>query len=366
MSEGPVATVDLRAISANLERVRRRLRPATAVLAAVKANAYGHGAVPVARHLERGGVDWFGVATPSEALELRAGGVGGNILVFSPVYGRLPELVEADVTLTIASRASFDALMAADLPRPARVHLKVDTGMARLGAEPTEALELAVAIARRTDMHLEGIWTHFACADDPSDPANAAQLEAFERFQETVERRGIRPELAHAANSAAALTLPTAGFDMVRPGIALYGYHAAPALDRHEPGLRPALTLRAPVTHVKRIAAGTPVSYGHAWRAPRDTTLATVRCGYADGYPRLLSNRGSARLGSTTAPVAGRVCMDQLLLDAGDHEVAVGDLVVLFGPNGPTAHDLAGATGTVPYEILTSIAPRVAREYVQE
>ena len=366
MPEGPVATVDLGAISANLACVRRRLPPDVAVLAAVKANAYGHGATSVARHLERDGVAWFGVATPAEALELRAGGIEARILVFSPVYHRLAELVEAGIALTVSSRSSFDALMAASLPRRARVHLKVDTGMARLGAAPAEALELAIAVARRKEVRLEAVWTHFACADVPDDPANAAQLAAFGAFREALERRGVQPELVHAANSAAALTLPVAAFDLVRPGIALYGYHAAPALDRYEPGLRPAMTLHAPVTHVKRIPVGTPVSYGHSWRAPRDTTLATVRCGYADGYPRLLSNLGSARLGAATAAVAGRVCMDQVLLDVGDADVAIGDLAMLLGPAGPTARDLAAATGTVPYEILTSIAARVEREYVRD
>ena len=336
----------------------------TQVLAAVKANGYGHGAVPVARHLSREGVTWFGVATPTEALELRSGGIEARILLFGPTLERLPELVDADVALTVAGGESLDALLAADLPRAARVHLKVDTGMARLGATPTEALALAMAVARAPGLVLEAVWTHFACADQLAHPANAAQLEAFRGFLDMLERRGLAPELVHASNSAATLTLPEAAFDLVRPGIALYGYHAGPELAVVEPGLRPAMTMAAPGTHVKRIARGTAVSYGHAWSAPRDTTLATVRCGYADGYARALSNGAPARVGAATVQVAGRVCMDQLLLDVGDLEVAVGDMTHLFGPAGPTADDLALAIGTIPYEILTSVAPRVQRTYV--
>ena len=363
MPEGPIATVDLAAITHNLGRVRARLSGPTRVLAAVKANAYGHGSVPVARHLAAQGVTWFGVATPTEALELRSAGIEGDILIFSPVYDRLPELVAADVALTVAGPPSLDALVRADLPSPARVHLKIDTGMARLGGPPSEALELALAAERERNVRLEGVWTHFARADEPTEDSTRAQLERFRDAIDRLSRHGVEARVVHAANSAACFTLPEAAFDLIRPGIALYGYHASPALSEWEPDLVPALTLSAPVTFVKRVAAGTAVSYGHTWTAASDTTVATVRCGYADGYPRLLSNRAEARWNGQRLPVVGRVCMDQLLIDAGDRAVQVGDMIDLFGPMGPTADDLARAIGTISYELLTALAPRVERSY---
>lgn len=365
MPEGPIATVDLAAIAHNLRRVRAHVPERTQILAAVKANAYGHGAADVARHLTELGVAWFGVATPSEALSLREGGVAARILIFSPVYERLAELAAADVAFTIAGRPSLDALLGADLPTPANVHVKIDTGMARLGGSATETLELAQAIDRAPNLNVEGVWTHFARSDEPEHPATSDQLERFQTALELLSRHGVKPPLVHAANSAACFTQPTAAFDLVRPGIALYGYHSAPALDRWETELVPALTLSAPVTFAKRIAAGTPVLYGHQWTAAVDTCIATVRCGYADGYPRLLSNRGRVRFGEHILPVVGRVCMDQLLVDAGDHEIGPGDHVEMFGPRGPTADDLADKIDTVSYELLTSLAPRVQRVYVK-
>lgn len=364
MLEGPIATVDLAAIEHNLGRIRAHSDPAAGVMAAVKANGYGHGAVRVAKHLEGLAVSWFGVATPAEALELRDAGIGGSILVFSPVYTRLAQLVAAGVALTIAGPESLMALERADLPSRPSVHLKVDTGMGRLGLPPAEAIELALAVDRSPAVTLRGVWTHFARADEPELDTSQTQLESFRAFLAELERHGVQPELMHAANSAAAIAVPGSAFDLVRPGIALYGYHSGRELGVIEPGLIPALTLAAPVTFVKRVARGTAVSYGHNWSADRDTTIATVRCGYADGYPRSLSNIGRVRMHGRLAPVVGRVCMDQLFIDVGDMAVRVGDVVELFGPAGPTADDLAHAIGTISYELLTSLAPRVARRYV--
>ncbi len=365
MLPGPVATVDLDALGHNLERVRGYLAPGTRVLAAVKANAYGHGAVPVARQLERLGVAHFGVATPQEALELREGGVEGTVLCFSPVLERslVRRLAEANVALTVADHASLDALRAADAPEVLRLHLKVDTGMGRLGLEWADAAGLAVAVERETRMALAGVWTHFARSDEADRSATLEQIEAFEAFLEALRRHGITPPLRHAANSGGIIAFPDSHYDMVRPGIALYGYHSSDVVGMLERELRPVMTLQAPVTFVKRVKAGRTVSYGGAWRARGPATVATVRIGYADGYPRQLSRRGQVHLVGATLPLAGGVCMDQIMVDAGDLDVLPGDVATLWGPPGPDAETLAREAGTISYELLVRVSPRVERRY---
>jgi alanine racemase len=359
----PVANIDLTALRHNLELLRARLAPDCQTMAAVKADAYGHGALPVARALEAAGVEWFGVATPAEALELRAGGVGARILLLGPALAGIAELVDAEVDLTVADESSVAAIRCSGAPGRARVHLKVDTGMGRLGKPPAGALALARELAGDSRFELVAVWTHFAAADEADRSFTEAQLEAFAGLLDELERSSLRPPIAHAANSAGLLAYPESHFQLVRPGIALYGYSPSEALRALEPGLRPVMTLSAPVTFVKRVAAGTPVSYGASWRAPAETTVATVRFGYADGYPRILANRGWAMLAGRGVPVAGRICMDQLMIDVGDLEVAPGDRVTLFGPGGPTAEDLGSLASTVSYEILTSVSARVARSY---
>lgn len=356
------ATIRLADLAHNLGRVRRRLRPETRVLAAVKANAYGHGSVAVARFLERQGVTWFGVATAEEALELRSGGVGADILVLTPVYRQIEALADYGVSLTLADAHGLEALERSRARR-ARAHLKVDTGMGRLGLTGKDALALARRAARSGAV-LDGAWTHFAASDDEKRGYTLGQLEAFGTFLEGLRREGIEVPLVHAANSAAIFAYPEAEFDLVRPGIALYGYHSSPAIAALEPELRPALTLEAPVIFVKRVAAGTSVSYSGLWHAPRDTTVATLRIGYGDGYPRLLTGRAEVLLHGERRPVAGRICMDQLMVDAGDLPVAVGDTATLFGPGPLDAEVLGGRIGTISYELLTSLAPRVERVYL--
>jgi alanine racemase len=360
------AVVRLAALERNLERIRARLARGVRVLAPVKANAYGHGAVRVARHLEGTGVDWFGVATAEEALELRSGGVTGRILLFGPSTGGYERLLEADVTPSVTGEHSLEEVRRAAkaVRRGTRVHLKVDTGMGRLGGGPDASVALARTVDAAPELELEGVWTHFASADD-DDPSHArAQIARFEETLTLLEGDGIRPAIRHAANSPATLALPEAHYDLVRPGIALYGYHSSDATVALEPALEPILTLSAPVTFVKRVRPGTTVSYGAEWRAERETTIATVRIGYADGYPRGLSGRGVAVVNGARVPVAGRVCMDQIMLDVGDVSVTVGDEAVLFGPEGPTAEDLGRACGTISYEVLVRLGSRVAREYV--
>lgn len=361
----PTALIDLAALHHNLMQLRGRLGPGTAILAPVKANAYGHGAVAVASALARLGVSWFGVATSAEALALREAGITGNILLFIPAYDGVATLLDHDIALTIADEASLAALTAQRRPgQRARVHLKVDTGMGRLGLVAEAAVALAERLARTPGLDLEGLWTHFACADEAERRFTELQLARFQEVVQGLARRGITVPLRHAANSSALLAYPEAHFDLVRPGIALYGYHASPVTEPLLPDLKPVMTLTAPVVFVKPLKAGQSVSYGATWHAPQDTTIATVRLGYADGYPRALGNRATARVHGTLCPIVGRVCMDQLMIDVGALEVSVGDTVTLFGPEGPTAEDLARLVGTIAYELLTRIGERVTRRYL--
>ena len=357
----PTATVSLEALRHNVERVRTHVKPETKLLAAVKANAYGHGAVRVAHHLAACGVSHFGVATAGEALELRAGGVTAPILVFSPVYKNIPELVDYGIALTVADAHGLEVIKSSGV-KGARVHLKVDTGMGRLGLEWREAVKLAQAIDA-SGLELDGVWTHFAASDDADKSFTEGQLETFHLFLKGLRSNGIEPGTVHAANSAGIFAFPESHFDMVRPGIALYGYHSSEIIAGLESNLQPALTLSAPVTFVKRVKAGTPISYSGLWRAPHDTTVATVRIGYADGYPRLLTNKGEVGFKGDLKPVAGRVCMDQLMVDVGDADVIVGDLVTLFGSGGLDAETLAQRMGTISYDLLVSLSARVERVY---
>ncbi|MDF1523196.1 MAG: alanine racemase [Trueperaceae bacterium] len=379
--DAPHATVDLTALAANVAALRARTAPGTRLMAAVKADAYGHGVARTAPALVAAGVDAFGVAEAAEALDLRALGVSADVLVFAPVRAGIAELAAADVALTVADAASLAAIERAAPPRPARVHLKVDTGMGRLGAsvvgadgrsDPAgvrAALALAAAVDRSRHAVLEGVWTHLACADDANaaEPGSVtgAQVTAFEVVVEALARAGLRPATVHAANSAATIARPDAHFDLVRPGIAVYGQPPSAHVAALAPDLRPALTLDAPITFVKRVAAGTPIGYGATWRAPRATTVATVRLGYADGFPRALSSRGRAVVGERSAVVAGRVCMDQVMLDLGPHgDARVGDRAVFVGGAGPTAVEVAEAAGSFVYELLTRLGPRIVRRYV--
>lgn len=365
LSGVPRAIVSLEALSHNVGVLRSRLQPGTAILAPVKADAYGHGAVQVAKHLETLGVAWFGVATAQEALELRAGGVTGDILVFIPVYDGLEPLLEQGVTVSVADTQSAEAVVRA-AGQKAKVHLKVDTGMGRLGEGTAGTLATARLLDRTPNIDLEGLWTHFACADEPDRSYTERQLKRFHDAVTALAREGVEVPLKHTANSAATVAYPESHFDLVRPGIALYGYSSSPHSAALAPELTPVMTLTAPVTFVKRVQKGECVSYGALWTAPQATTVATVRFGYADGYPRALSTCSAAqvRLHGELCPVVGRVCMDQFMVEVGTLDVQVGDRALVFGPAGPTAEALGTAAGTISYELLVRLGPRVARKYV--
>jgi alanine racemase len=359
----PQALINLATLSQNLAVIRSYLQPSTSILVAIKANAYGHGATKVGQHFERLGVNWFGVATANEALELRKS-VNANTLIFSPVYKNITELVDYEIALTVADEHSLETIKQADVEKKIRVHLKVDTGMGRLGLPWKEAANLAKKLVATKNVELEGVWTHFAASDDKDKTFTLEQLEKFQNFLGALKHEGIEPKLIHAANSAGTLAFPESHFDLVRPGIAVYGYHSSPVTQERESRLTPAMTLTAPITFIKKVKSGTPISYSGMWKASKDTTIATLRIGYADGYPRLLTNKGEVWLHNQLRPVAGRVCMDQIMIDAGDSDVQIGERVTLFGPEGIDAETLGNKYGTISYDVLTGIAPRVERVYV--
>lgn len=365
-----VATTRLDHIRANLDAIRARVGERL-VLAAVKANAYGHGAVEVARMIERtGAADQLGVATVSEGLELRAAGVALPILKLSVARGdEVSAAVEAGLTLCVSEEASIAEAGAAarQFGTTARVHLKVDTGMRRIGCEPDQAPALAAMIDATSGVELEGLFSHLPISDSPrGEDFTRAQIDLFRRTAERVEAvHG--PVVKHLANSGGVLGYPDAWLDLVRPGILIYGAYPDPEAARTVPVV-PGLEWRSRVTFAKQVRAGETVGYGRTWTAPEDTWIATVPVGYGDGYSRLLSNHGRMLVGGRSYPIVGRVCMDQTMVDLGaTTDVAVGEEVVLVGRSGAeeiTTSEIAEAMGTIPYEVTCLITGRVAREYV--
>ena len=367
-----LAETDLDAIRANLDAVRARVG-GRQVLAAVKADAYGHGAVEVGRMIERtGAADWLGVATVGEGLELREAGVTLPILKLSVARGpaEVEAAVRADITLVVIDDASVDetAAAAVRVGRMASVHLKVDTGMRRIGCEPADAPRLAERVDAVPQLTLGGVLSHLPISDSPAgEEFTRAQIALFAHTVAEIEAtRGPVP-LRHLANSGAILGHPDSWFDLVRPGIMIYGSFPDPQAPRTV-ALRPALRWTSAVSFVKRVRAGETVSYGRTWTAPRDTWIATVPVGYGDGCSRLLSNRGRMLVGGRPYPIVGRVCMDQTMLDLGpETTVRIGDEVVLIGAGGQediTVAEVAGLMGTIPYEVTCLINRRVGRRWV--
>ncbi|MDQ1446718.1 MAG: alanine racemase [Acidimicrobiaceae bacterium] len=365
------AEVDLDAVRHNAGVLAQAAHPAE-LCAVVKANGYGLGAEAVAGAALAGGATRLAVALVDEGVALREAGVEGPILLLSePPPEAMADAVAHHLTPTLYTAAGVDAAAAAvGHRRPIDVELKVDTGMHRVGAALDHAVAVAESIHGAPGLRLAGLWTHLAVADEPANPYTAMQLERFEQARDRLARAGIVPDHVHAANSAGAVAHPAARYDMVRCGIALYGYDPSPAL-AGVVDLRPALTLRARVSHVKELDAGERMSYGLRYAAPERTVIATVPLGYADGVPRRLFDVGVPVLvGGGRRPIAGAVTMDQLLVDCGPGaDVAVGDDVVLIGRQGTeaiTADEWAAALGTINYEVLCGIGPRVPRVYVGE
>jgi alanine racemase len=372
MTYRPVwAEVDLDAVRANV-RTLADVATTAALMAVVKADGYGHGAVPVARAALDAGASWLGVALVEEGAELRAAGIDAPILVLSePPPDAAPAVVELGLTPVAYTPVGIEALAKAvahgDRSAPLPVHLKVDTGMHRVGCNVDDAYALAESIAARDELRLEGVLTHLAVADEPDNPYTERQLDRFEELLAALRQGGVAFDMVHAANSAGLFAFgDRARFDLVRCGIAVYGVPPAPRLAGRVP-LRPAMTFKARVSHVKTLPAGARLSYGLRYTMPHDGRVATVPVGYADGVPRALSALGGEVIvRGRRHPIAGTVTMDQLMVDVGDAPVEVGDEVVLLGRDGNaevTADEWAERLGTINYEIVCSIGRRVPRRY---
>lgn len=359
--------MDLAAIEHNVARLTRHAAPA-AVMAVVKAGGYGHGAVEPARAALSGGATWLGVVHVREALQLRAAGIEAPVLCLMAVGTDDHEAaIGAGVDLSAGSVEMVRRIAAAAsrAGRAARVHLKADTGLSRGGALPAQwqaVVDAALEVPDRVSV--TGLWSHFASADDPGNPSILSQLAVFRDAVDIAEKAGISPEVRHLANTAAAIDVPDARFDLVRIGGGVFGLSTLPG--GAPSWLTPAMTLRAKLIQVKRVPAGTGVSYNHRYVTPKETTLGLVPLGYADGVPRGGANRRLAFARGRRWTIAGTVCMDQLVVDFGDEDVTAGEEVVLFGPGRdgePTAQEWGEELGTISYELVTGIGPRVPRTY---
>ena len=360
--------VDLDALTHNLHVLRAHA--GVPVMAIVKANAYGHGLVPVGLHLQAQGAERLGVAFLEEGVALRRAGVTVPILVMGGIFGpQAAALIGHDLEITVSSLDKLRQVEAAaeSLGRRAAVHLKIDTGMERVGVHSYHAGPFVEAAVASRWCEVRGVYSHLASADDPASPATARQLERFLDACAHFGRIGAPMPLRHLANSGGVLHFPDTRLDLVRPGIALYGVLPDPA-SRSPVALRPALSLRSQVVYFKVVPAGQPVSYGGMWAPAVDTRVVTIPIGYGDGYPRALSGRGEILLRGRRRPIVGRICMDQFMVDLGPDGTAYNeDEAVLIGTQGDEAircEDVAAAAGTIPYEILVNLNTRIPRDYV--
>lgn len=363
------AVIDLGAIRGNVTALRRHAAPAD-LMAVVKADGYGHGLVPAARAAQAGGASWLGVVSVGEALALRRAGLGGPVLCLMSVPGgQHEEAIRQDVDLAAGSEGMVAEIAAAAqrAGRPARVHLKADTGMARGGATAQQWPGLVAAALRAQAagwLLVAGLWSHLACADIPGHPSIEKQITAFGEAVARAERAGVRPEVRHLANTPATLTLPPARLDLVRTGGGIYGLSTLPG--GPPSWLRPAMTVRTRLAGVKRVPGGTGVSYGLRYVTAGPATLGLVPVGYAEGVPRGADGRVRVQVRGKRWPISGTVCMDQFMVDFGDEPVTEGDEVVLLGPGDqdePTPQDWADALGTISYEIVTRFGAAIPRTY---
>ena len=353
----------------NVAQVRQRLRSSCEILAVVKADAYGHGAVAISQALVQLGIPRLGVATLQEGVALREGGIRVPILVMGALFAnQFPDMIAHRLTPVVYDRDTVTGLAECvrSKTEPYPVHVKVDTGMGRLGLSPEEVLSVLQSPLFKGPLRIEGLMTHLADADSQDSSYTKTQITMFSSVISQLEAAGLRIPLVHAANSAAILCHPFAHFTVVRPGIMLYGYHTV-RLGAGAPELKPILTLTTTVVQVRRVAPGESVSYNRTFIASRPSRIAVLPIGYADGYSRALSNRGAVLIDGCRAPVVGRVCMDMTMVDVTDiPSVKPGHEVVLIGRQGSlqiTAADLASWLGTVAYEVLCAIGPRVIRRY---
>ena len=359
--------VDLDALRWNFRQIREKIGPEVRVLSVVKADAYGHGAREVARALAAAGSESFGVATLEEGVELRAAGIRSPILVLAGVYPeQLGEFIQHRLTPAICETEAFKQLEKEARRRGVTLnfHLKVDTGMGRIGLPSAEVERWLPEMGQIESLKLEGLFSHFSHAESVEGSYTQSQLKAFQSVLKRLRSAGYNPPWVHLANSAAVITLPSAHFTMVRPGLMLYGAYPSPVM-ASQVALKPVLSWRTRVLQLKRVPEGSSISYGQIFVTQRESSIATLPVGYADGYPRLLSNRGEVLIRGQRAPVAGRICMDLTMVDVTDiRGVEQGDEVVLLGAQGKaaiSADEMARWAETISYEIFTSISDRVPR-----
>lgn len=374
------AEIDLDAFRNNLNEIRRILNPGTAIMAVVKADAYGHGEQMIAREAVAGGAAFLAVARMNEAIKLRERGIDAPILLFDDsVSENTGRYIELDVRPTISSfnEALKFSKSAAESGKKLKVHIKIDTGMGRLGfladslASGYENNPLAGEIKKITELpfiEVEGVYSHFANADTRDKTHAERQLDIFLKLKKELEKTVPGKIIFHMANSAGIMELPDSHLDMVRPGIILYGMYPSNEVDRGKINLRPVMSLKSKIIHIKKVDAGFKVSYGSTFTTDRETVIATIPAGYADGICRQLSSKGEMLVRGKRAKILGRVCMDLTMIDVTNIEgVTLNDEVVIIGSQGAdtiTADDIADKTGTISYEVLTSIAPRVPRKFI--
>ncbi len=364
------AEIDLKAIHYNLHRIREAAAPAS-VMAVVKANAYGHGVYEITKACMQEGVEHLGVATLDEALEIRRDGVAVPILVLGPLDPEYAQTaIDWNLRITVFNVTLERALSDAAIKsyKSAYIHIKIDTGMGRLGFPPNqETVEQIVQISRMPGIKLEGIFTHFASADEVDKSKTLRQLELFNHLTAELEKQGVTFPIKHCSNSAALIELPEARFNMVRAGIILYGLYPSPYVRKDLLKVIPAMTLKSRISFLKQLKTGDTVSYGCTWQCVQDTLVATVPIGYADGYSRLLSNQAFGAVRGQRVPLIGTICMDQCMFDVTNVEgVREGDEIILFGrpEDLVTADELAEIKGTINYEIVCAVGSRVPRIYI--
>lgn len=368
------AEIDLDAIAHNVLEIRRVIGEEVEMMGVVKADAYGHGVLEVVRTLLDNGVSQLAVSKLDEAIQIRKMGIRVPILIFGYTDpSRAEEIVINDVTQTVFSREMAQVLSkaAVKLCRSAKIHVKLDTGMTRVGFMPDQgAIQSILELGKLPGLMIEGLFTHFASADETERDYTTMQFERYMNVCSELVKLGVHIPLRHVCNSAGIMQYPQMHLDMVRPGIILYGLYPSQEVDREKISLKPAMTLKANVILVKDVEPGTCISYGRTFRTSRPSKIATVPIGYADGYTRLLSNKGRMLVNGEYAPVVGRICMDQCMIDVTDlkHEVHVGDEVVIFGSqNGAciSVDEVAADIGTISYEMICIIGKRIPRVYLK-
>jgi alanine racemase len=360
--------VDLNAIVSNLKAIKAKVGTDTKVLFVVKADGYGHGAVQISRAAQEAGVaDILGVSSPAEGIELREAGIDLPILILGLILSERDEIeavLDYDLAQTVADLelAQIIAKYAKDKRKYARLHLKVDTGMGRIGCEPDNAADIAYSINSLDHVELEGIFSHFPESDNPDSEMTKNQINSFNNILNQVKALDIKYK--HLANSAAILNFDSSYYNIVRPGLMAYGYYPS-ACCSHEINLVRSMTMKSCILFFKRVKKGTAISYGLTYTAGKDTNIATVPVGYGDGYSRFLSNKASVIIAGKQYRVAGRVCMDQIMIDCGDDEFKPGEEVILFGKEGITVETISEWIGNIPYEVTCAISKRVPRFYIE-